>query len=286
MRYHNYIFERKVAFGDDKDYKIRRKEIPFEEAKRIINKHCTKALYKGRNDRIFRGIMDGWDSFWVQPSQQERKSRNTENHYTLMLDHFPEWQQYPKRSRSIVCTTEFSTARLYGRPYIVFPVDGSKIGVASYEDIWGSFKKFAPMNLFTGRLIALVKDSKVFLVRKKIQTDFTAIDVDKFEKASSYEDILKGFSFIDDNKEILKEAADMANSEIGHTSYYLGLHEGYWTSDQKLIDYLRQNLDPVKNGFDLVTIGDALPARREVWTDGDCVLVRNESRLTNNLYNL
>ena len=78
-------------------------------------------------------------------SKVTRKSANTRNWYTLLFDHvLPAWQNYPKRSKSFICTTNMSTAQNYAAlggndGFQVHPVGNPIIGVCPRGDIWRSF---------------------------------------------------------------------------------------------------------------------------------------------------
>lgn len=71
-------------------------------------------------------------------SQIERKSRNTSNEYTLLLQRFPEWKKYPPRNRSFICSLYQGIPEHHYKT-IVLPFDDPMVGLCSDEDFWGSF---------------------------------------------------------------------------------------------------------------------------------------------------
>jgi len=83
---------------------------------------------------------------FVDPTARttERKSANTYNYYTLWMDNDPAWASFPKRSRSLICSTSLNIASSYkgqgGKPMVVIPVENCTIGVCSAADLWESFR--------------------------------------------------------------------------------------------------------------------------------------------------
>ncbi len=97
--------------------------------------------------KIYRGLIDENDSKIkykiIDPKDFNRTSKNTSNYYTLFMDNNVLWQNYPKRSKSLICTTNFFTADTYGEGniFLVIPLDKTaKFGICPEEDLWYSFK--------------------------------------------------------------------------------------------------------------------------------------------------
>lgn len=255
MRLQNYL----ITEGE------RTRTITEDEAmnKLETNHRVAAVSFQDRDKRIYRGLSKSHGEFaFVQPSQYNRKSANTLNAYTLLLDNLPEWKQYPKRSKSIIATTEYSRATDYGyggSVYCVFPENNSKIGVCPSRDIWDSFKfsMGAPnMSTFNYSLLSLIM--LAYNTKDMSIEDFK--DFDSFLEKLDY--------------------VDKYRFEI-HDDYLLpGIIEDLKLQDYfkkgskiRLIVHLGKLLNPVKNKFELVKVGDSLQPYREVWTDGDCVLV-------------
>lgn len=136
MRAHELIEDR--MYGDQP-----RRTIPLDldSAIRLIKENCSDALKEERiGNRIYRGINLDADAAYFDPSSaRPRRSRNTDNFVTLIMDNSPPWQAYPKRSRSMICTGALNKARAYGHVYMVLPYNGVKIGIAPKYDIWDGF---------------------------------------------------------------------------------------------------------------------------------------------------
>lgn len=227
--------------------------IPIKEAIGFLRENCKDFLKNG--SILYRGIYDAdQPALIVSPSNFERKSRNTANYYTLLMDNLPAWKDYPKRSKSIVCTTHEGYAGNMGEPYRVFPFNGSKIGVCPSNDLWGSFT----LDVYS---LEYVNDSIDFIIR----------ELDFKHDINSYKDLLKLFDEFDAYK-----------SNIGALSLDKTLFGSYINNDTKFIDFISEMLNPKKQSFQLRTTRSFknLPYR-EVWTDGTSILVHTS--IVNNI---
>lgn len=114
-----------------------RKNITRDECIQYLKKHCSDAL-KTIGHPIVRG-MSLRGSPWqiIAGEDGGRKSANTTNHYTVILDKVMP-SQFPRRSKSIICASHeaWQYARGYGQLYAIFPENGVKIGVCPGEDMW------------------------------------------------------------------------------------------------------------------------------------------------------
>lgn len=113
-----------------------KQELELAEAIKLIETHCKDALKSGR--QLYRGMTPGSDAYALHGEASTRKSANTTNYYTVILDHFLPEQGYPKRSASIILANGFDTARGYGSVYAIFPYDNVPIGVCDGSDLWDS----------------------------------------------------------------------------------------------------------------------------------------------------
>ena len=250
----------------------------------LLEQNCSKAInaYK-KGNIIYRGLEDfngNRECLYVNPKSYVRESHNTQNYYTWINDNSPKWNKYPKRSESIICTTERDIAVDYGNVYIVFPYDGAKIGVCSNSDYWYSFShlryetKIASLDSFNHQLNSIFENFGKSL-----------------DYISDYDDLKYAFKEFDN---IIKESdeewrkSDIEDAEYENIKYeeYKGsrtidylidsenfeLLQGY-TKYEDLMKYLQSLLDPSKNKFSLKRIGDSLPKDREIWTDSKSILI-------------
>lgn len=112
-----------------------------------IKNECSEILSKSAT--IYRGIeTKGSDVlFFDGKSKTPRKSANTYNFTTLLMDNLPSWSKFPKRSESLICSTTSFQASGYGFTYRVLPVNGAKIGVCDRFDMWMSFQELTKYGL-------------------------------------------------------------------------------------------------------------------------------------------
>lgn len=116
----------------------RKREIDHSEAEAMLEEHCKDAM-KLFHRPLWRGMTSGEDCYVLHGGAgTPRKSKNTRNYYTVIMDEFLPRLGYPKRSQSIICANEENRhyAASFGTLYAIFPYDGVPIGVCSNFDIW------------------------------------------------------------------------------------------------------------------------------------------------------
>lgn len=259
-----------------KNYKLflesRRQPISKQEAINIIKSNCKEFLVD-KKTKIFRGVDSDEDPDFVLVKPSEgllRRSANTSNHYTLIIDNSERWSHFPKRSKSIICTTSPGHAHDYGHAYCVIPFDNANIGICPENDIWTSFVESGIHNL----------DSFVY--------DLSKLGISDYD----FESMVSDFKKIE-AKLISKEIEMSSPSKLatlllktlgGHTynwdfgrdtstivSNYMKLEPNHIS----LFEYVDELFDPTENGFktssyrDMNYTGDDL----EVWTDSNCIMI-------------
>ena len=111
---------------------------------KLLEKHCSDAM-KHMDEPIVRGMKRGFkggkmhgivDGTAVHDGG--RRSKNTLNFYTTILDTLLPPLGFPKRSESIICANwrNRDHAGGYGSMYAIFPFNGVKIGICPGEDMW------------------------------------------------------------------------------------------------------------------------------------------------------
>ena len=221
-------------------------KIKGPEAFDLIKTKCSKMYKTVKNEFtwIYRGldIIQG-DFYMVDPTKgHERESRNTTNHYTLLMDNLKAWSKYPKRGKSIICSTDVSKAKGYGysgNTFRVFPYDNAKIGLAPERDIWDSFgyisRYFDTADGFNFHLNQEdVMDTSWAVLKKGIERLQIKVNRDR-----------KGFY---DNNNLINRYV-----------------EDYMDRGISIMDFITEILDPSINGFKIVKPGTPMPIKREVW---------------------
>ena len=134
-----------IEFITEKEVKpYKSKNVTVDQAVATLNKYCSESL-STISRPLWRGMTNHSAPIVViNPSSGKRESQNTSNYYTMIMDHSPYMQGWPKRSRSIVCTTDKGKAVRYGNgwdgggTYAIFPFNGAKIAVCPAGDMWST----------------------------------------------------------------------------------------------------------------------------------------------------
>jgi hypothetical protein len=234
----------------------RSKSITIEEAVEAIKNKCTDFIKNG--SIVYRGVDDARDAaLIVSPANFERKSRNTSNYYTLLMDNLPAWKSYPKRSKSIICATDIEYASNMGYAYRVYMFDGSKIGVCPTNDLWESFGLDVDS-------LEIFNDCIGMMINKF--TDYDDSDI------VTYNDLLQLFNKFDEHKSSFN-----IDRHTFPTFFDFKLFEPYFETDVKLIDFAKEILDPERHKFKLENTKTFKNVdHREVWTDGTSILLNNK----------
>lgn len=116
--------------------------LSFEQVYALLKTNCSEALKAfSTGHQIYKGLQLTGNFYKTDPSLIERASANTYNYYTILFSNLPNWKAYPKRSRSLICSTSYQKAKSYAagnNPFLVMPFDGARIGICPTEDIWTS----------------------------------------------------------------------------------------------------------------------------------------------------
>lgn len=241
----------------------RTKSVDIDFARTFIERRCQNAV---KGTPIYRGIQAyETDYLYVDPSKSSpRMSPYADyNYYNMLLSNLPSWKDYPPRDKSLICTTSYDNAehRQNGDfPLRVLPVDGSKIGVCNECDIWEGFKITvrSSMQGFNRAMYELFDRNGV----KTRNTDMI------------YSTFVKACNEIDKVRDTGEHDLDIGNN--WHNKEWI---IDYKDAESKLIDFLDFLLSPGENYFRLVTTGATIPNDREVWTDGESILIRTSSAL-------
>lgn len=154
-----------------------------KEVWELINTHCKDSLDSLRTPLV-RGMKRMSTGFGVIHGEAgSRKSANTSNHYTVILDAVMP-KEFPRRSASIICANWKNRyyAEGYGYTHAIIPYDGVQIGVCPERDIFDTtvqlgtksdkiyrWNDFMQNNDISDESFpALVKDFKELLGRKDL----------------------------------------------------------------------------------------------------------------------
>ncbi len=232
--------------------------ISQEKAFETIKTKCDQAWQAYQNRKqMFRGISQGMEYLFIDPkSGKPRKSANTSNYYTLLIDNSPLWKKYPKRSESIICTNSYMYASNYGDVYEIFPYDNSKIGISPERDFWFSFEN----SLGHGNSM-----------------NYFNFWIDKW---TAYYDIIMKDKNINEFKKTLEKLENELKGDTRHMGVMDKMVNRWRIKKESLIDNFNKLLDPKPNHFEVVTNMNDIPTKdnhngQELWTDGKSVMIKS-----------
>jgi len=263
MKYKTFLLETsgKKPVLDEPSYK---NTISEEEAIKLIKTHCKnvnikKPLYRGMKRKY------GEDFYSIQADKGSRKSQNTSNHYTLIIDHFLNSKygnRVPFRGKSLICTNDLSYTYNYGDAFVIFPYDDTEIGKCPHFDIWHT-------RIALGDIRGTIDDINNYLN-------------DVVSDPKSYSDIVNAITkFLnDDSNDGAKGWAGQIYAAFKDTWEEWGDDEEWDEVDKKDVveGVLEQAYDPEHSlEFEFGTYKeleiDELDTEHEFWFGGKCVAI-------------
>jgi len=230
MKFYNYLNEGRA------------KGITYEKAIELLKTDYSQAFNRWKKgNRIYRGAKWYGSPFnYINPGRG-RKSRNTLNYYTLIVNNHSSWKEYPQRE--LICTTDDIEADSYGLIYDVFPINNAKVGICSAEDFWVSF-------------IEGVSEINKTIV----DTGIDRPDIDTMHDVNTW---INRFLHTPVNTWRDLEL------QLKNTEYH--------NSGKSLYDIIIPALNPQKNDFSVESIKNfSTTSRKEVWLDKECLLIFND----------
>jgi hypothetical protein len=232
----------------------RTKRIEKSMAVDFIKKNCKKnynILFKNNESlKIYRGVNVVVGFGYINTNKGEpRISANTLNYSTLLMDNLPSWNGWPKRSRSIICSTNYDDSDSYGKVYYNIPYDNAKIGICSDHDVWRSFSYIRNgINSFNNLLENLMKIYDI----KRSEKDWNI-----FVKA--LQELQNKFDY---------------NTLPDDEKYYIEKHKSVLDmlfNGKNIIKNLDHIFDPDTNKFKMGI--NNLQPDREIFIQGECILI-------------
>jgi hypothetical protein len=258
MRLARFLLVERNTTGYDEP---RSKTVGWKWAVNYVLKNCHHSL---KGTTLKRDIDVGWrdETRFTDPKKgKPRISRNTSNHYTLIVDNSPKWKRYPPRSQSIICSTRSGM-------FYVFPENKSRIGVCPSYDFWPSFTGSGiwDMDGFNISLSELAyhsigKEGPWDRSYDEVIGVFADIDAEKMRDPDAFVEKMK--------KQSSRHGSFMSDSSNEFLFQYIR------DSSARLYPYIENLLDPNKNGFKIKFPGSNIPGEKEVWTDGKAILVNH-----------
>ena len=243
------------------------------EAYNWIDENCVQLVSWMKTGRHIARVVGGKSisQYWfVEPKSvgKPRRSANTLNYYTLLMDSNPRWKQFPKRSQSLICLTDGSYRGRDG--WVVFPKDGWRIGDTGIRDLWGAGRKFKLDNMDDWNIVAneYLKFAQEQMLGKKLSSRNRKFDkhLSEFKAASKVFD-----EYINsEGSENVRSIGSYIGNKFGYAFNTEVFEDGYKGDFFKMVNDM---ITPENMGFTLARVGEQLSELAEVWTDSPCVLI-------------
>jgi hypothetical protein len=206
-----------------------------------LDKYCPDLFWMLKENKPFyRGMRGGLGVSFVDLTKTTRKSENTSNWYTEIFDNHFEMEDFPKRSKSLICTTDSDYAHGFGgQVYIVLPVKNAKIGEVLDEDMWektidlfGNEEGINEMNKHLANIIFLglkTKDCSFRLLQKfdRMIKDEDGEVFHRIQNSDEYSGLLDSDEFVNEFLETILKAYSphilglQASTPATYTPYYM-----------------------------------------------------------------
>ena len=265
MRFRQFIESHSEYTTDGTgDFKV--KSIGAQELADWAEANCRGYLRRAKHCALFRGFESDTLFGMKDTNQFTRKSANTENYYTLWMDSSHAWKDYPRRSKSYVCSSAAGTADVFGSVHFVLVPDDLKVGVCPSNDLWAAFRP---------EIDSL--DDLMLLVT----TVFRELNI----KAPDSSDELMN-ALEDASVDRLQKVERKLDIELKRTSTPDSLKWGSRSRLQRMVEQLKKEgasnlyeyfskvINPQRYSFELQEGGNLqFPANREAWVQGKVGLV-------------
>jgi hypothetical protein len=233
--------------------------ISQEEFLQLRDKNCKKAKRKNAT-KLYRGIEGGIDDYlFIDPSEHTRVSQYTANWYMLLMELSPQWEEFPKFSKSVIMTTDSGNISRWGREYRVYPYDGAILGVTPKGHFWGSFPY--DMSTFNSFIYFIIQSFGGDIDKNETNPNVLKKEFAKIDKVKN----------IGQRKELLFDVDEWIERNcFSRTSNIFEKATERLRDRDKALDVFGDLLST--DGFLSKKIGDTLPNDKEVWTDSPCIL--------------
>jgi len=231
------------------------KALTEKETIKLLQTECLDYFDYNLDKLILRySQMGGMKYIYTDPQKFNRKSSNTSNYYTLIMNNDPSWEHLPKRKLS--CShTEIDSDEVKDRGnedvYVVVPFDGNVWGVCPKIDMWDSIKNLG--------------DKRLDHLNRQLE------DIADYLQMRLRDDNIKNFK--EDLKEIdleLKNADDINYDHFDNLVYN-------FKDSGDIYQYLVDLLEPNKNNIKLLSTREVYNMTgkdKEVWTEGKCLMIQ------------
>jgi len=254
LKYNEFLIEHLI----DPDWKGT-KYLNEKETLKILETKCSDYFDYNLDKLILRSSrMYNMPFALMNPKEYNRRSANTSNYYTLIMNNDKTWEHLPKRK--LICKhTTIDADKDEGFPdrgdkdvYVIIPFNDTKWGVCPKDDMWDSIKNIPDYK-------------RLDYINKQID------DIADYLQIGIRDDNIENFK--NDLKELdleLKEADDI---NYDHFSTLIYNFKDSGDIYQYLVDFINPNKNDIKP-LDVREVYNLSGPDREVWTEGKCLMIQ------------
>lgn len=250
----------------------RAQSISQKKAIELLAKNCSESIDLYENHRVEFNRGSGHSAWWlfIEPSLTYRKVSSgvgSYMYYQHLMDELPEWQSYPKRSRSVMAfVNSYNAAGLFGNNiHTMFPFNGANLGVCKTGDIWREQAWGYHLHLTT--------------LAPRLANLFDIVGADKKAAEKDYWSLRQAMMKVDEygKDKLKKELIDRRNDVEYWIQCVPYLNPNIHVHDD-LLTVIREVMDPKAGKFKNLKLGQITAAYKEaeIWTDSPCVMVLPE----------
>lgn len=256
-----------------------RLNLDLDKMLQTIDQNCTGWVNWARSKKIipiFRGDDNSNSVMSLGDSNNfVRRAANTYNWYMQWIDASPAWKNYPKRSKSFICSRDASYTDGYGDLNLVIPFDTAHIGACPKHDMWFSFKdissvsRVSSVGYFQDHILNLLTAFQI-----KITSDDISQTRQMFEKVTLLkleqliEPSIRTLDMLYKKGKINVNAKDLINIKSEYTLHVTKDEISKFTDEYlELLDDVGSNFEEFKFRYKLVELmrGERLSSLADVY---------------------
>jgi hypothetical protein len=222
----------------------------------VINDYCQNKQF------IYRGMKTSNIYEFGTTADLSRRASNTYNIVNKLTEVLPSWQDWPKRTKSFICSTSISYTKGYGQSFRVIPLKHTGFAISNREDFW-----YMLPNNFPGTVSNFNEIIHDILLKVRVSLKMWDIDPDLLDdNPLDLIDTLDKISNIyKNNQEIKNKLALTYNENLLLTQI----------ANKGIKEFLNTELDPNKNGKLIYEVSNLPTGMHEVWFEGEALFIND-----------
>ena len=241
----------------------------------LLNEKARSSHETVKKNPIYKLMKGHGDYMLYDPKKSPDKSAYWIDQITAEL---PAWKKFPLRTECLRGYTSYERSGDQAHSYVVIPLDGSRVGIASGASFYRSFsdaqRSLGCDKLDNDCLTSWAKDLSATVEK------LSGLSVD-LNEMSTYKSVMLALAKIDrvlgPNKVKIQTALKASDLELDDESHRR-IKDVLARHVTTLNLYLQEKLDPENNGFHSVNVESLHEYNdREIWISAPCLLIRREA---------